>query len=213
MAATSTFWDRIADKYAAQPVADPAAYEHKLAETRKRLSADMNVLEFGCGTGTTALIHAPHVAAIKAIDISNRMIEICRQKAAAKGIGNVSFETGTLDTLTDADQSYDAVLGMSILHLLPDRAGALAKVRRLLKPGGRFYSSTVCITDGNPLIRLVLPVMRFFGAAPFVAVFSGDDLVGELRASGFEIELEWRPGPTKPVFVIARRPLLTAIAS
>ena len=94
MPARGFSWDRIADKYAAQPVADQAAYEHKLAETRKRLSPDMHLLEFGCGTGTTALTHAPYVASIKAIDISNRMIEICRDKAKDKSIANVTFSPG-----------------------------------------------------------------------------------------------------------------------
>ena len=201
-----SFWDRAADKYAAQPVADQASYEHKLAETRKRLSPDMNLLEFGCGTGTTALIHAPHVASITAIDISNRMIEICEQKAHEQGISNVSFQTGTLDSFEAPDESFDAVLGMSILHLLPDHDEAVARAYRLLKPGGRFYSSTGCIKDGSFLIRLALPVMRAIGFAPFVAVFSAEELAEEMRAAGFEIELQWRPGPTKSVFIIARKP-------
>lgn len=59
--AASSFWDRTADKYAATPIADEASYQVKLAETRRRMRSDMNVLEFGCGTGSTALLHAPHV--------------------------------------------------------------------------------------------------------------------------------------------------------
>ena len=210
MPARGFSWDRIADKYAAQPVADQAAYEHKLAETRKRLSPDMHLLEFGCGTGTTALTHAPYVASIKAIDISNRMIEICRDKAKDKNIANVAFSQDTLDTITDPDGSFDAILGMSILHLVPDHVAAIARVRRLLKPGGRFFSSTVCIKDINPLARLALPVMRLVGAAPRVEAFSADELVRDLKAGGFEIEMTWRPGPKQPVFIIARRPELAA---
>ena len=99
---------------------------------------------------------------------------------------------------------------MSILHLVPDRVAAIARVRRLLKPGGRFFSSTVCIKDINPLARLALPVMRLVGAAPRVEAFSADELVRDLKAGGFEIEMTWRPGPKQPVFIIARRPEFTA---
>jgi cyclopropane fatty-acyl-phospholipid synthase-like methyltransferase len=47
------FWDKIAEGYAKRPVADQGAYERKLATTQRYLRADMEVLEFGCGTGTT----------------------------------------------------------------------------------------------------------------------------------------------------------------
>jgi ubiquinone/menaquinone biosynthesis C-methylase UbiE len=49
--------------------------------TRKHLSASDNVLEVGCGTGTTALLLAPSVKQITASDISSRTIEIAREKA------------------------------------------------------------------------------------------------------------------------------------
>ena len=43
----------------------------------------MEVLEFGCGTGGTAIIHAPYVKHIRAIDISGNMIAIAKGKAEA----------------------------------------------------------------------------------------------------------------------------------
>ena len=39
----------------------------------------MRIVEFGCGTGTTAVHHTPHVQHIDAIDISAKMLEIERQ--------------------------------------------------------------------------------------------------------------------------------------
>ena len=55
----SWFWDRLAKRYARMPVADQAAYETKLEKTRAFLRPDSRVLEFGCGTGSTAILHAP----------------------------------------------------------------------------------------------------------------------------------------------------------
>jgi ubiquinone/menaquinone biosynthesis C-methylase UbiE len=104
------FWDSIADKYAKQPVADQAAYEKKLAVTRGYMRPDMEVLEIGCGTGTTALHHAPAVKHIRAVDIAPRMIAIARDKARAAGVANVDFEVSTIDDLQVPDGSLDMVM-------------------------------------------------------------------------------------------------------
>jgi cyclopropane fatty-acyl-phospholipid synthase-like methyltransferase len=76
MPTASRFWDRIADRYARKPVPDEAVYQKKLQLTRAHLRPDMHVLEFGCGSGITALSHAPYVASIHGIDSSARMVEI-----------------------------------------------------------------------------------------------------------------------------------------
>lgn len=56
-------------------------------------------MEFGCGTGGTAILHAPNVRDILATDISKNMLEIAQTKAADAGIGNIRFQQGTLDSL------------------------------------------------------------------------------------------------------------------
>ncbi len=55
LARKARFWDRIAVKYAADPIADPAGYETTLRRVQDLLTTDQDVLEIGCGTGTTAL--------------------------------------------------------------------------------------------------------------------------------------------------------------
>lgn len=121
MSRTSRFWDRMADGYAKKPVPDEAVYQKKLAVTRDALTPDMDVFEFGCGTGSTAIALAPHVKHIRATDISARMIEIARDKAEAAGVANVTFEQAGIDDLDVPDGTYDAVLAHSILHLVEDR--------------------------------------------------------------------------------------------
>ena len=66
----------------------------------------MEVLEFGCGTGSTALAHAPFVRHILATDISEKMLEIARAKAADGSVHNVTFQQGTLDDLDKADGTF-----------------------------------------------------------------------------------------------------------
>jgi ubiquinone/menaquinone biosynthesis C-methylase UbiE len=206
MTDSSRFWDRIAARYARKPVTDEAAYQKKLAVTREYLRPDMEVFEFGCGTGSTAIVHAPHVKEIRAIDISEKMLEIARGKAEAAGVENVRFEQSDIDAFSAPDGSFDAVLGLSILHLLDDRRTAIAKVYRMLKPGGVFVSSTACIGDTMKFFKLVGPIGRFFGVMPLVRVFTVQELLDSLEAAGFSIDHQWQSGRGQAVFVVARKP-------
>ena len=206
MADVSAFWDRHAAGYAKRPVSDQAAYERKLKVTQDYLRPDMEVLELACGTGTTALIHAPFAKHVRAVDISEKMLDIARRKAADQGVENVTFERSSVEDFAGGDGAYDVVMTHSVLHLLADKEAAIAKIRRLLKPGGAFVSSTVCIGDMLPFWRLVIPIARLVGLAPMVKVFTAADLVRAIEAAGFRIDHEWRPGKRKAVFIVAVKP-------
>ncbi|MEM6664633.1 MAG: class I SAM-dependent methyltransferase [Pseudomonadota bacterium] len=200
------FWDRAARKYAQSPIKNEAAYQDKLERTRAYLGPDMMLLEFGCGTGSTAIAHAPHVARITATDISEEMLAIGREKAAAAGVTNIEFRQADVDSYAGDPESADVVLALSVLHLLRDPGAAVARMSGLLKPGGRLVTSTACIAEMACYIRLALPVMRWVGYAPFVHVFASDDLRGFFTRAGLEIEEDWRPAPGEAVFIIARKP-------
>lgn len=203
--ASPRFWNMIARRYARQPVADEETYQRKLAVTRRYLRPDMEVLEFGCGTGSTAIAHAPFVRHILATDISARMIGIARGKAAEAGVGNVTFEQKVLDDVDAPDGSVDAVLGLNILHLVEDRDAAIRRVHRLLKPGGVFVSSTACLGDspGFAWLRVVGPVGHALGLLPLLRLFTTGQLVESLTGAGFSIDHQWRPGRGKAVFIVA----------
>ena len=201
---SAEFWDRVAPDYSKRPIADAESYARKLAATQALMRPDMSVLELGCGTGSTALEHAPHVAHIDATDISAAMIAIGREKAVKAGIDNVSFRQAGVEEL-DADSSYDMVLALNLLHLLPDRTAALEKIHRLLKPGGIFVSSTVCLADRMWFIRPLIAVMQWLGKAPYVSVIRANDVLREMEAAGFEAQEHWAHGRANSLFLIARK--------
>lgn len=201
----SWFWDRMAKRYARTPIADQPSYEIKLEKTRALLGSESRVLEFGCGTGSTAILHAPHVAQVLAIDYSAQMLDIARKKARAAGVPNVSFAQATLSELESPPGSWDVILGMSILHLVPDRAATLARVHELLKPGAVFISSTMCIGDASWLMRVLVPVFRALPLLPSVSSLTLEQLQDELKCAGFDIEECWRPDENKAAFVVARK--------
>lgn len=203
---TARFWDRIAERYAAKPVPDQGVYERKLAITREYLHPQAEVLELGCGTGSTAIAHAPYAHHIRATDVSPRMIAIARKKAAAAGVHNVDFDCSAVRHVHAADASLDAVLAHSLLHLLEDWRETITLARRMLKPGGVLVSSTMCLNDHFALMRLVAPLGRILGVLPRLSFFGRDDLERTLIEAGFAIEHAWLPAPKRGAFLIARKP-------
>ncbi len=202
------FWNFMARGYARSPVKDNESYQYKLDMTASYLKPQDRLLEFGSGTGTTALIHAPRVSHIDAIDFSSEMTAIAREKAEAQAVSNVRFETSSFEDwpLPEGCEGYDAVLGLSILHLVADLDATLARVYQQLKPGGLFFSSTVCIAEMGGLIRYVLPPLGAIGVLPKLLPLTSDMLTDGLHAHGFEVEHVWRPSEGAAVFIVARRP-------
>jgi len=199
------FWNKRADKYSKRPISDQATYEKKLQITREYFRPDMEVLELGCGTGSTALAHAPYVKHILATDLSTRMIEIARDKGKAAGIDNVTFEAVSADGLDVPDGSIDAVMGHNLLHLLEDKERVITDVHRMLKTGGMFVTSTACIGDMMFLFRLIVPVGRSLRLFPMVKVFTAAELKQSLDNAGFALEHEWQPKKNAAMFIICRK--------
>lgn len=188
--ADAAIWDKMARKYAQSPIRNEAAYKEKLARTQDWFTPDTEVFEFGCGTGTTALNHAPHVRKVVATDICANMLEIGQEKAAAANITNVEFRQLGMDDYVPEPNCCDAVLALNLVHLLRDPA-AIANVYSMLKPGGVFVQSTVCLGDSGGakmlLWRVLIPIMQLIGKAPYVAYLRRDELLSALQDAGFEL--------------------------
>lgn len=202
---SAKFWDKNADRYSKSTISNQAAYEKKLEITQSYFTPDMDVLELGCGTGSTAIIHAPFVKHIRAVDISQKMLDIAQDKAEKENIANVTFDQAAIDTFTAPDQSYDIIMTHSVLHLLDDKEATIANIHKMLKPGGYFISSTVCLTGIMKLLQLVVPIGRLFGFMPLVKFFSAKHLEKSITNAGFEIITSWEPEKSHSVFIVARK--------
>ena len=199
------FWNKMARGYAKTPVRQQEAYEAKLAHTQTFFTPQTRLFEFGCGTGTTALHHAPKVAEVLATDLSAEMITIAREKLSETDLTNLRFEQWNIDTDEIPEGGFDVAMAHSILHLVADRETALRKVHQLLKPGGVFVSSTVCLGQKAWLFGPLLGGMRLIGKAPPVSLLKRDKLAAEITAAGFEIlplpKADWGAA----MFVTARK--------
>jgi ubiquinone/menaquinone biosynthesis C-methylase UbiE len=122
--------------------------------------AGETVLDVGCGTGTLALAARRRVGAsgsVYGIDASEEMINRARAKSARRGLP-VTFEVAAAQLLPFADATFDVVLCSLAVHHLPEdaRAGALAEMRRVLKPEGR--ALIVEFSRGRGVWALLHPV-------------------------------------------------------
>lgn len=204
------FWNQVARKYAAHRIADPAGYETTLDRVRGLLAPTHDVLEVGCGTGTTALRLAPTVRHWLASDVSPEMIAIAREKLAADPLPQLRFEVAEAGVPLAPPASLDAVLAFNLLHLVPDLDRALDALVPMLKPGGLLISKTPCLGEMNPLItRVAVPLMRAFGKAPPVLNFDAAALRAAFERHGLAIEAVERHGSKRRdprVFIVARKP-------
>ncbi len=207
MQTDTAFWDKIAPKYAKSPIKDVAAYEYTLDRTRSYLKPSDKALELGCGTGGTALKLADAVDHLTATDLSDVMLDVGRAKAG--NATNVTFQRS--DVAGAPEGPFDVVMAFNLIHLLRDTDAALHEIHTRLKHGGLFISKTPCNPErraplGYRLIRLALPLIQFFGKAPYVNFMEIRDWDAKVTAAGFEI-IESGNHPAHPParYLVARK--------
>lgn len=207
MQGNARIWDRFAPRYFQTPIKDQAVYKYKLELTRRYMTADTRLLELGCGTGGTAVLHAPYVRDVLAVDFSEKMLELARARSASAGIENIRFAQCAVEDFDAGEPRFDMVLALSLLHLLEDLDLGIECIRQTLKPNGFFVSSTACLAEHYGFLRYLGPLGRKLGLLPMLRVFSEGTLRASLERAGFHIEEYWKPDGKKShvVFIVARR--------
>lgn len=202
----AAFWNGMARRYAAAPMRAPENWEKTLERTLAHLPAEAEVLELGCGTGSTALRLAPHVARYVGTDDADAMIAIAQEKLAAEPVAGLSFAAARPGDGSLPPGPFDAVTAFNLLHLLPDLPAALAEMRGLLKPGGLLIAKTPCLGGRYTVLWPVVAALRLFGKAPPLRFLRPHRLEATIEAAGFAIE-ERGDYPARPPsrFVVARR--------
>lgn len=183
-------------------------------------------LDLGCGGGQVALRLAELGFRVTGVDFSEAAIELARRNAAAKAESVVADgagpdrASGVTETAAEllpeirlvvgdcrslpqfADEEFQLVVDNHVLHCLigsADRLAFLGTARRLLKPGGIFFSETMSAEGAldmtalgiDPATRIDKHHSRFWVTA--------SELNEELNAAGFEILYqEIRPDADQP---------------
>ena len=117
--------------------------------------AHSRVLEIGCGPGDLWLTNAHRLGEYWQIilsDLSPGMTRQTRHRLANLPI--LGFSNLDAQAIPFPDQYFDGVIANHMLYHVPDRAKALGEIRRVLKPSGRFYATTIGATSMQEIAEL-----------------------------------------------------------
>ncbi len=99
----------------------------------------MTCVELGVGTGLFTDRLAPQFQQLIAVDFSQRMLDMLKEKMTQRGISNIEYLCAPAEALSGiASETVDAAVCFGLLENIKDFGPMFREVRRILKPGGRF---------------------------------------------------------------------------
>jgi len=181
------FWNLIAKKYAASPIADIEAYQRKIEKLKSHLSPEDYVLDIGCGTGTQCDDLANNVKHVTGIDISSKLLSIAEMRKVEREIKNVEFVQATVfDARFDSD-SFNVVMAFYVLHFYEDIDEVARRIYDMLKPNGLFVLETACLGDKNIIIGKLIRLAGKLGFLPLINLLSIQQIEQALEQTGFSV--------------------------
>lgn len=116
-----------------------------------------HILELGCGNGgqwQNRIESLPESCSLTLSDFSKGMVDIV--KINYSKYNNVSFKQIDIQNITFPDETFDIIIANHMLYHIPDLSKALSEVKRVLKTGGTFYSTTNGNGGMRPFLHNVL---------------------------------------------------------
>ncbi|KTE01472.1 methyltransferase type 11 [Sphingopyxis sp. H038] len=128
--------------------------------------AGLDVLDLGCGDGTTALPSAARGAKVLGVDIASNLVAAGNVRAREAGLSNLRFEEGDASHLDGlADNSFDLVVSIFGAMFAPRPLDTAAEMVRVTRPGGRIVMGNWI--PGDPtLIAHVLKISAAYTPPP-----------------------------------------------
>jgi ubiquinone/menaquinone biosynthesis C-methylase UbiE len=114
-----------------------------------QLTPQMDVLDYGCGTGLLAMQLQPQVKSVTGADSSPAMVAVLQDKIATLKPGNVSTQLVDFERGAHASGEYDLIVSSMVTHHIPDTAALLKEWKRLLKPHGQIAFADLDSEDGS----------------------------------------------------------------
>lgn len=121
---------------------------------------DMTVLDVATGGGHTALMMAPHVCSVTAIDIAAKMLEKAAELALVQGCKNIHFRQMNAESLDLPDETFDLVTCRIAPHHFLDLQSAVHEFGRVLKVGGALVIEDSCAPDDEHLDLFINTIER-----------------------------------------------------
>lgn len=126
----------------------------------------LDVLDLGCGDGTTAVPEAELGANVLGVDIATNLVEAGNIRAKAAGLSNLSFQEGDATNLADLeDQSFDLVVSVFGAMFAPKPFDVAKEMVRVTRKGGRIVMGNWI--PGDPtLVAQILKISAAYTPPP-----------------------------------------------
>jgi len=130
------------------------------------ITKGMNVLDLGCGDGTTAIPEAKLGAKVSGVDIAQNLVEAGNKRAAAEGLTNCTFQEGDASDLNQLkDESFDLVVSIFGAMFAPKPFDVAKELVRVTKTGGRIVMGNWI--PGDPtLVAQILKISSAYTPPP-----------------------------------------------
>jgi SAM-dependent methyltransferase len=146
-----------------------AAMRESGAELVARLgvSQGMDVLDLGCGDGTTAVPEAKLGANVLGVDIAPYLVEAGNARAKSMGLSNLRFQEGDATDLGElADGSFDLVVSIFGAMFAPRPEDVAKEMVRVTRPGGRIVMGNWIPNDPTYVAQLLRVGMAYAPPPP-----------------------------------------------
>jgi 2-polyprenyl-6-hydroxyphenyl methylase/3-demethylubiquinone-9 3-methyltransferase len=154
--------------------------------------AGKRVLDVGCGGGILADSMARKGASVVGIDLAGKALKVAQLHALEAGTPNVEYREISAEAIAAQEPgSFDVVTCMEMLEHVPDPASVVAACRRLVKPGGWVFFSTINRSPKSFLFAIVgaeyLLNLLPRGTHEYMKFIRPSELAGYCRAAGLEL--------------------------
>ena len=180
---SQNFWDKNAGRYDRFMRKDAAAYE-QMYELLRPVVRQKTVLELATGTGLIAKHIVRYADHIEATDASQEMIEQAKQGVKST---KLYFSVQDMFQLPYADQSFDVVIVVNALHIVPEPAKALSEIRRVLKDDGVLVAPTFTHAD-NAFFGKVKAFFMKLAGFPLHSKWTSPEYLAFLRENGWTVQ-------------------------
>ena len=178
-----TFWDRTAKIYDHFMKKDHKAYK-QMYSLIYPVVRHKQVLELATGTGLIAKHIVRSADHIEATDASQEMIEQAKQGVKS---AKLYFSVQDMFHLPYADQSFDVVIVVNALHIVPEPEKALSEIRRVLKDDGVLVAPTFTHADNAFFGKVKAFFMRLAGF-PLHSKWTSHEYLAFLRENGWTVQ-------------------------
>ena len=180
---SQNFWDKNAGRYDRFMRKDAAAYD-RLYELLRPVVRQKTVLELATGTGLIAKHIVSYADHIEATDASQEMIEQAKQGVKST---KLYFSVQDMFHLPYADQSFDVVIVVNALHIVPEPEKALSEIRRVLKDDGVLVAPTFTHAD-NAFFGKVKAFFMRLADFPLHSKWTSHEYLAFLRENGWTVQ-------------------------